>query len=210
MNPCDWWTASVRGEVVFDCNVPLDYACNIGQRGDWAREVIKWAKTEDHTMLISAMAHGEILAVLRNLELRQIADSRKAFPKGPGDFAAVDAQVGVMSRDITHPETMPVGSQNVGATAADPPDPVEQRPTRMAARRIVMRKIPGSRHSRPRFRKDLTEVRATGPYRSSWRKSKPGFEMRTACRLCRLKAHVSNRYFSVQRGDPTRARNVVT
>ena len=130
--------------------------------------------------------------------------------KARGDFAAVDAQVGVMSRDITHPETMPVGSQNVGATAADPPDPVEQRPTRMAARRIVMRKIPDSRHSRPRFRKDLTAVRATGPYRSSWRKSKPGFEMRIACRLCRLKAHVSNRYFSVQRGDPARARNVVT
>ena len=92
MSPCHWWTASTRGEVVFDCNVPLDYACNTGQRGDWAREVIKWAKTEDHTMFISAMAHGEILAVLRNLELRQIADSRKMRPEGPGDFAAVDAQ----------------------------------------------------------------------------------------------------------------------
>ena len=43
-------------------------------------------------MLISAMAHGEILAVLRNLELRQIADNRKMHPEGPGDFAAVDAQ----------------------------------------------------------------------------------------------------------------------
>jgi len=38
------------------------------------------------------MAHGEILAVLRKLELQQIADSRKVFPKGPGDFTAVDAQ----------------------------------------------------------------------------------------------------------------------
>ena len=43
-------------------------------------------------MFISAMAHGEILAVLRNLELRQIADNRKMHPEGPGDFAAVDAQ----------------------------------------------------------------------------------------------------------------------
>ena len=38
------------------------------------------------------MAHGEILAVLRNLALRQIADNRKMHPEGPGDFAAVDAQ----------------------------------------------------------------------------------------------------------------------
>ena len=38
------------------------------------------------------MAHGEILAVLRKLDLQQIADSRRVFPKGPGDFAAVDAQ----------------------------------------------------------------------------------------------------------------------
>ena len=38
------------------------------------------------------MTHGEILAVLRNLELRQIADNRKMHPEGPGDFAAVDAQ----------------------------------------------------------------------------------------------------------------------
>ena len=37
-------------------------------------------------------------------------------------------QAGVASRDMVHPETMPVGSQSVGATAADPPDPVEQRP----------------------------------------------------------------------------------
>ena len=109
MSPCDWWTASAKGEVVFDCNVPLDYACNIGQRGDWAREVIKWAKTEDHTMLISAMAHGEILAVLRNLELRQIADSRKAFPKGPGDFAAVDAQtIRALSEQIWNVQVRPI------------------------------------------------------------------------------------------------------
>ena len=38
------------------------------------------------------MTHGEILAVLRNLALRQIADNRKMHPEGPGDFAAVDAQ----------------------------------------------------------------------------------------------------------------------
>ena len=38
------------------------------------------------------MTHGEILAVLRNLALRQIADSRKMHSEGPGDFAAVDAQ----------------------------------------------------------------------------------------------------------------------
>ena len=38
-------------------------------------------------------------------------------------------QAGVASRDMMHPETMPVGSQSVGATAADPSDPVEQRST---------------------------------------------------------------------------------
>ena len=38
-------------------------------------------------------------------------------------------QAGVASRDIAHPETMPVGSGATGATAADPSDPVEQRPT---------------------------------------------------------------------------------
>ena len=38
-------------------------------------------------------------------------------------------QAGVTSRDIVHPETMPLGSGATGATAADPPDPVEQRPT---------------------------------------------------------------------------------
>ena len=30
---------------------------------------------------------------------------------------------------MVHPETMPAGSQSVGATAAEPPEPVEQRPT---------------------------------------------------------------------------------
>ena len=38
-------------------------------------------------------------------------------------------QAGVASRDMVHPETMPSGSEATGATAADPPDPVEQRPT---------------------------------------------------------------------------------
>ena len=38
-------------------------------------------------------------------------------------------QAGVARRDMVHPETMPTGSQSAGATAADPPEPVEQRPT---------------------------------------------------------------------------------
>ena len=38
-------------------------------------------------------------------------------------------QAEVASRDIAHSETMPVGSQSAGATAADPSGPVEQRPT---------------------------------------------------------------------------------
>ena len=110
MSPRHWWTASTNGEVVFDCNVPLDYACNTGQRGDWARDVIKWVKTEDHTILISAMAHGEILAVLRTLELRQIADSRKMHPEGPGDFAAVDAQtIRSLSEQIWSVQVRPIG-----------------------------------------------------------------------------------------------------
>ena len=92
MTPCQWWTASPQGEIVFDCNVLSDAVCNNSQRGDWAREVIAWAGREAHEVLVSAMAHGEILAVLRKLELQQIADSRKVFPKGPGDFAAVDSQ----------------------------------------------------------------------------------------------------------------------
>ena len=37
-------------------------------------------------------------------------------------------QAGVASRDMVHPETMPAGSQSGGATAADPPEPAEQRP----------------------------------------------------------------------------------
>ena len=92
MTPCQWWAASPQGEVVFDCNVLSDAVCNNSQRGDWAREDIAWAGKEAHEVLVSAMAHGEILAVLRKLDLQQIADSRKVFPKGPGDFAAVDAQ----------------------------------------------------------------------------------------------------------------------
>ena len=92
MTPCQWWTASPQGEIVFDCNVLSDAVCNNSQRGDWAREVIAWAGKEAHEVLVSAMAHGEILAVLRKLEHQQLADSRKVFPKGPGDFAAVDAQ----------------------------------------------------------------------------------------------------------------------
>lgn len=43
--------------------------------------------------------------------------------------ALPDGQAGVTSRDMVHPETMPSGSGATGATAADPPDPVEQRPT---------------------------------------------------------------------------------
>ena len=38
-------------------------------------------------------------------------------------------QAGVASRGMAHPETMPGGSGSADATAADPPDPVEQRPT---------------------------------------------------------------------------------
>ena len=37
-------------------------------------------------------------------------------------------QAGVASRGMVHPETMSAGSQSGGATAADPPEPVEQRP----------------------------------------------------------------------------------
>lgn len=37
-------------------------------------------------------------------------------------------QAGITSRDMVHPETMPAGSQSGGATAADPPEPAEQRP----------------------------------------------------------------------------------
>ena len=37
-------------------------------------------------------------------------------------------QAGVARRDMVHPETMPSGSEATGATAADPPGPVEQRP----------------------------------------------------------------------------------
>ena len=37
-------------------------------------------------------------------------------------------RAGTASRGMVHPETMLVGSQSVGATASDPPDPVEQRP----------------------------------------------------------------------------------
>ena len=60
-------------------------------------------------MLISAMAHGEILAVLRNLALRQIADSRKMHPEGPGDFAAVDAQtIRSLSEQIWSVQVRPV------------------------------------------------------------------------------------------------------
>lgn len=43
--------------------------------------------------------------------------------------ALPDGQAGVTSRDMVHPETMPSGSGATGATAADPSDPVEQRPT---------------------------------------------------------------------------------
>ena len=92
MNPCRWWAASPQGEIVFDCNVLSDAVCNNSQRGDWAREVIAWTGREEHEVLVAAMAHGEILAVLRKLEFQQITDSRKRFPKGPGDFTAVDAQ----------------------------------------------------------------------------------------------------------------------
>ena len=38
-------------------------------------------------------------------------------------------QAGVTSRDMVHPETMPAGSQSGCTAAADPPEPVEQRPT---------------------------------------------------------------------------------
>ena len=38
-------------------------------------------------------------------------------------------QAGVTSRDMVHPETMPSDSGATGATTADPPGPVEQRPT---------------------------------------------------------------------------------
>ena len=37
-------------------------------------------------------------------------------------------QAGVASRGMVHPETMPAGSQSGGTTAADPSEPVEQRP----------------------------------------------------------------------------------
>ena len=35
---------------------------------------------------------------------------------------------GVASRDMDRPETMPAGSGSADTTAADPPEPVEQRP----------------------------------------------------------------------------------
>ena len=48
--------------------------------------------------------------------------------QGCGSALPAD-QAGVTSRDMVHPETMPSGSGATGATAADPPDPFEQRPT---------------------------------------------------------------------------------
>ena len=102
MNPCQWWTASPQGEIVFDCNVLSDAVCNNSQRGNWAREVIAWTGREEHKVLVAAMAHGEILAVLRKLELQQIADSRKMHPEGPGDFTAVDAQtIGALCEEVS-------------------------------------------------------------------------------------------------------------
>ena len=106
MNPRQWWTASPQGEIVFDCNVLSDAVCNNSQRGNWAREVIAWTGREEHKVLVAAMAHGEILAVLRKLELQQIADSRKMHPEGPGDFTDVDAQtIRALCEEIWNIET---------------------------------------------------------------------------------------------------------
>ena len=51
------------------------------------------------------------------------------FDRQEAGNALPAGQAGVTSRDMVHPETMPSGSGATGATAADPPDPVEQRPT---------------------------------------------------------------------------------
>ena len=92
MNPFHWWTASPKGEVVLDSNILSDHVCNNSTRGEWARDVVEWSQTEGHTLLVASMAHSEVLKVFNDLELRQILDSRKKHPEGPGDFAAVDAE----------------------------------------------------------------------------------------------------------------------
>ena len=56
MNPCQWWTASPQGEIVFDCNVLSDAVCNNSRRGDWANampsEVVRSPLLGEHTFEI--------------------------------------------------------------------------------------------------------------------------------------------------------------